>query len=261
LNSTVNKEIIDRKENSKRKKKDILQALIAATDPDAHISTASMQVRDYIHGYLVRSQGATGAALAWAVYLLTQHRPTEKKMMEEIDRVCGDKPPTSASLKQLTYTRQIIMETFRLYPPVPLFTRGCGQSVSLDDKSFPADTLFVIPVYGVHHSEKYWDDPERFDVDRHKDSEDTKFGWTKTNFSYLPFGGGPESAFCFHLAVTQLVVALVLLHQNFSFSFEEQRPPEIRGAGSIRPKDGILVQIHTRNKRPAKAAQPSVESF
>jgi len=120
----------------------------------------------------------------------------------------------------------------------------------------------VIPVYGVHHSEKFWEDPERFDVDRHKDSETSG---TKQNFSYLPFGGGPESAFCFHLAVTQLVVALVMLHQTFSFSYDEELPaPVIRGAGSIRPKDGILTQIHTRTRRAPshqKLEQASLDSF
>lgn len=50
------------------------------------------------------------------------------------------------------------------------------------------DTPIIIPVYALHHDEKYFPNPERFDPDRflpeNKDSI--------TKFTYLPFGDGPR---------------------------------------------------------------------
>jgi cytochrome P450 len=57
--------------------------------------------------------------MSWTFYLLSLYPSVEKKVIEEIDRVVGDREPTAALMKELKYLKQVLDETLRLYPIVP----------------------------------------------------------------------------------------------------------------------------------------------
>ncbi len=78
----------------------------------------------------------------------------------------------------------------RKYPPVQALARVCTKAYTIPETSIELDvgTAILVPVYAIHHDEKYYEDPEKFDPQR----------FTKENINqrqsgiYMPFGDGPR---------------------------------------------------------------------
>ncbi len=87
-------------------------------------------VRNEVATLFMAGHETTANTLAWAWYLLSQSPESERRLHEELDRVLGGRPPSLADLPDLPYTRAVIEETLRLYPPVPLLARADRASGS-----------------------------------------------------------------------------------------------------------------------------------
>jgi cytochrome P450 len=142
----------------------------------------------------------------------------------------------------LTYTRQVIQESMRVYPPVAMVVRQAIAPFSLGDEQVsPGDNVFV-PIYAVHHHKTLWDEPEKFDPDRFA-PDAVK---ARHRYSYLPFGAGPRicigMGFALLEAVALLATLLPAVHLHADPSF---RPtPKIRI--TMRPAEGMPMILTPR---------------
>ena len=59
----------------------------------------------------------TAVTMAWAWYLLSRHPEVDRKLRAELSEVLGGRVPTFQDLPHLRYTRMILDEALRLYPP------------------------------------------------------------------------------------------------------------------------------------------------
>ena len=95
----------------------------------------------------------------------------------------------AGQVAELTYTRQVIQEAMRVYPPVAMVVRQAIAPFSLGEEQVGVgDNVVSCRSMAVHHHKSLWDEPARFDPDR----------WTpeavraRHRYSYLPFGAGPR---------------------------------------------------------------------
>jgi len=95
---------------------DLLSLLLSVRDEEGE-PMSDRQVRDEAVTILLAGHETTALALAWAWYLLAQHPDVEAKLHEEVDRVLAGRPASASDLAALTYTRMVLAETLRLYPP------------------------------------------------------------------------------------------------------------------------------------------------
>jgi cytochrome P450 len=77
-------------------------------------------------------------------------------------------PPFSLLSLTLQYLEYVIHETLRLHPPALITTRDNSDPVTLGGYNFPARSLFFISIWALHHNERYWPDPEKFDPERYE---------------------------------------------------------------------------------------------
>jgi cytochrome P450 len=125
--------------------------------------------------------------IAWTFHLLAQNPEAEAKLHEELDRVLAGRPPTPDDLGQLRYTRNVIMESLRIYPSVPAFFRGIeGGDLKLGDQSVAKGTLLAFSPWTMHRKPELWPDPLRFDPDRWNPGQSRPH-----RYAYFPFAGGP----------------------------------------------------------------------
>ena len=61
-----------------------------------------------------------------------------------------------------------IKEVVRLYPPVPIFGRTALEDDSWEEYKIPKGTLVITSPYVIHRNPKYWEEPDKFDPERHK---------------------------------------------------------------------------------------------
>ena len=77
--------------------------------------------------------------------------------------MCGERDPQWNEIQQLTYTRMVIQETMRLFPPIWALIRIAADDDEIEGHKIKAGDKVVILAYVMHHSPRYWDAPESFD--------------------------------------------------------------------------------------------------
>lgn len=97
------------------------------------------------------------------------------------------------TLQKMKYMDQVITETLRKWPPVPMVDRICVKDYVYDDGNLKLNINkgrpITIPIYGIHHDPQYYPDPERFDPERFSDEHKDSI----VPGSFIPFGVGPRN--------------------------------------------------------------------
>ncbi|MET7426790.1 cytochrome P450 [Dactylosporangium sp. NPDC005555] len=185
---------------------DILSLLVAARDEHGAPLT-DRQVRDDVVSMFVAGTEATALTLSWLWMALDAHPDVAARVVEEVDAVVGDATPAPEHLDRLTYTRQVLQETMRLFPAGWIIPRTAAEADVIDGVPIRAGATVLVSPYVMHRLPSVWPDPHRFDPDRFGPSAPRRH-----RYVFLPFGGGPHQCLGNHLftAEAQLVVAAVL---------------------------------------------------
>ena len=219
-----------------------LAAFAAATYPDG-CRMDFRQQRDEILTLMSTGYETIGDALGWTLYLLACHPDVESQVVKELGAVLGDRVPGADDILKLSFTRQVLDESMRLYPPTWIFIR-----MALGDDTLPSGThvqknsKLYLCQYVTHRSAKYFPDPTRFDPSRFGPGEAAK----RPRFSYFPFGGGSRQCIGEHFAQLEGVTVLALLLRRFRIQLCADQNVVPRPTITLRPQHGIRGKILLR---------------
>jgi cytochrome P450 len=234
--------VISQRRRSASDGSDLLSMLLSARDEESGEAMTDEQLRVEVTTFLLAGQETTSLALTWTWYLLSQHASARRRLEEEIDTVLDGRPPEYADLANLPYTRMVIDEAMRLYPPAWGFSRQALADDELGGFHLPRGWLaFVIP-YVLHRLPEFWQDPEAFDPERFSPERSAE----RPKFVYLPFGAGPRQCIGSHFALieTQLVVAT--LAQRYRLHLVPGHRVEPWPLITLRPRFGMPMTIERR---------------
>lgn len=198
------------------------------------------QVIDEMKQYLWAGTETTALTLAWCLYLLSQHPEAADRIREEANRVCGAREPNWNEVQQLGYTRMVIQETMRLYPPIWALIRIAAGDDEIDGHKIHAGDKIVMCTYIAHHNPKYWTDPEQFDPERFSPERMKK----RVKYSYLPFAAGKRSCIGGALSQIENTLALVTLLRRFNPEYVGEVPAKIQSTVTLCAKGGLPFRIH-----------------
>lgn len=171
--------------------------------------------------FFVAGYETTSTMLTFATYELVTNPNIQHKLYEEIanmnDQLDG-KPINYESLQKLKYLDQVVCEVLRKWPPLVQIDRVCSKDYVLDDGGrvkFDVEkgSIFYFPVFGIHHDEKYYENPETFDPERFSDQRKSSI----LPETYIPFGLGPRNCIgeIFH---QKLILGFTILDFCFRLS-------------------------------------------
>jgi cytochrome P450 len=160
LDDTIHRIIAERRQ-SKIEHEDLLSLLLQAQDSAEGMS--DQQIRDEALTLFLTAFDTTSIALTWTWYLLSQNPDAETKLHEELDQVLQGRIPTVEDLSQLKYTRMVLGESMRIYPPIYLITRQALEDFEVGPYIVPADTIVLMSPYLIHHDARFRQNPEAFD--------------------------------------------------------------------------------------------------
>jgi cytochrome P450 len=228
---------------------DLLSMLLMARDPETGEGMSPRQVRDEVATIMMAGHETTANLLAWTWAMLAQHPEVEARLHEEVDRVLGGRRPAFADLAALTYTRQVIEETMRLYPPAHTISRMAVAPDRFGAVPVPAGAAITISTYATHRNPRLWPDPERFDPGRFAPDQVAR----RHRFAYIPFGGGPRICIGngFAMAEAQAIVASVA--QRWSLKLAPGHALEPVGLITLRPAGGVWVTAAPRRAQGGDA--------
>ncbi len=240
LDTTIFRMIADRRASGEDRG-DLLSMLIRATDVDGDgTGMSDAQLRDEALTIFLAGHETTANALTWTWYLLSQHDAVAARLHAEVDALGGE--PTFADLARLPYTRQVIAESMRLYPPAYAIGRRTLEPYACGAFALPAKTVVITSPYLQHHDARWFPDPERFEPDR----------WTpeqialRPKFSYFPFGAGTRICIGEQFAWTEAMLMLATLAQQWRATLVPGHPVVLQPTITLRPKHGMRMHLHRR---------------
>jgi len=186
---------------------DLLDMLLNARDEDTGQGMTDKQLRDEVITLLLAGHETTANALSWTWYLLSENPDVYHRLQAELKTILNGRIPEMDDLPNLPYTRMVIQESMRLYPPAWIISRRAESEDIVDGYRIPSKSILHLSSYVMHRNPDYWDKPEVFDPERF--CPERSIG--RPAFAYFPFGGGPRLCIGrdFAMAEAQLILATV----------------------------------------------------
>jgi cytochrome P450 len=237
----VASEIIYNRRQQQEDVGDLLSILLNAVDENEQ-GMDEKQLRDEIVTLLLAGHETSATALAWTWYLLAQHPEAQERLHAELDQVLTGHIPTVEDLPQLEYTRMVLDEAMRLYPPGWQIMRRAIQKDEIDGYRIPANSYILWSPYISHRHPDFWEKPEQF----YPEHFSTECSARRPRHAYIPFSSGPRICLGSTFAMTEAQLVLATVAQQYRVSLVPGHPIELEPHLSLRPKNGVLVSIERR---------------
>jgi len=221
---------------------DLLSMLLAARDEETGEAMSDDQLRVEVTTFLLAGQETTSLALTWTWYLLSQHPDAQRRVEEEIDTVLAGRAPEYADLVNLPFTRMVVDEALRLYPPAWIFSRQALADDQVSGYHVPRGWIVFVVPWVLHRLPALWDDPERFDPDRFSQEKSAN----RPKFAYLPFGAGPRQCIGNQFALIEAQLIVATLAQQYRLLLVPGHEVEPQPLITLRPRFGMSMIIDRR---------------
>jgi cytochrome P450 len=222
---------------------DLLTLLMKARDAETGQGLSESEIRAQIATIFTAGHETTAMAVVWAVYLLGMHPWADEAMQSERNAVLKGSDVRRPDVARLTYARQVLEETMRLYPPVHTMARQAIAEDVVAGHRVRAGTDVIISPWLLHRHRKLWQDPERFDPERFAAGREEQ----RDRFAYLPFGAGPRICIGQGFAMMEGILILTALMRRWRL--EVLNPEDIEPVGliTLRPRTGLKVRVEARS--------------
>lgn len=221
---------------------DLLERLSLARDPQTGAPMPDAVVTDNVLTFLAAGHETTGNALTWIVYLLTLFPETEADMLAELARELDGGPAPAGSLERLPFTRAVIEETMRLYPPAPFMGRQAIEADELAGEKVASGTEILIAPWVAHRHRLLWDEPDQFRPERFSPQRRGEIA----RGAYIPFGLGPRICIGMGFAMQEILAVLSIVLPRFRFALQEGADVVPRSRITLAPRDGMRMIVTPR---------------
>lgn len=221
---------------------DLLTMLLTATDPEDGRPMDDRQAIDNVITFIGAGHETTANTLCWTLYLLSEFAWADARVAEELDRVLGGRTPTAEDAGRLVYTRQVLEEAMRLYPPAPFLGREAAAADELGGHTVKPGTQILVSPWILHRHRALWDEPELFDPERFAPERREAIH----RFGYIPFGAGPRICIGMAFAMQEALLLLATMLQRHRFRVIAPETVEPHASITLRPRGGLKVRIEPR---------------
>ena len=221
---------------------DLVSMLLAARDPEnpTEPGMSDAQIRDEAMTIFLAGHETTANAMAWTWYLLGKSPAVEAKLHDELARVLDGRTPAVEDVPKLEYTRAIVAESMRLFPPAWTMGRRAIEKHTIDGHTIEPGALVIISQWIAHHDARWWEGPEEFRPARWLASADGSRepgagNKSRPKYAYFPFGGGSRICIGESFAWTEAILLLATIAQKWRFAAGSE--PVMEPRITLRPKD------------------------
>ena len=217
---------------------DILGMLMEARDQKSGEAMPDRQLVNEIKTLIVAGHETTASTLSWTWYLLSRHPEVEEKLSHEIDYLAVSEYPRIDEVMKFAYTRQVIDEAMRLYPPGWLMTRKARKEDLLGEYFVPAATEIYVSPYFIQRNPKLWVEPDRFNPDRF----DPSHSKDRHPLATLPFSAGPRNCIGEVFARIEMQIHLMTIARHLRLRPIDEDSPELDIGVNLRSKHDLMMK-------------------
>ncbi len=237
-------QLAKRRQVEKTEHFDFLQMLIDARDKETGNAMSERELVDEAMTLIVAGHETTASALNWTWYLLSQNREAEALLHAEIDAAGEKSEPSLSDMESLSYTKNVVDEALRLYPPGWMLSRRTIAPDVLSGYDVPAGTDVLLSPYLLHRHPRYWKDPGAFRPERFDAAHESE----RPRFAYMPFAAGPRHCIGETLALYEMYMHLYKVARRYRLTYVPDRPLELEAHINLRTKYPLLMKLESRSK-------------
>ncbi|KAG5332275.1 C4G15 protein, partial [Acromyrmex heyeri] len=205
------------------------------------------EIWEEVNTIMFEGHDTTAAGSSFALCVLGNHPDIQARVHEELDTIFGDsnRQCTFQDTIEMKYLERVIMETLRLFPPVPIIARRLNEDVKIVTGNYvlPKSATVVIAQYQIHRLEKYYSNPTVFNPDNFLPENIQK----RHYYAYIPFSAGPRSCVGRKFAMLKLKVMLSTILRNYRIISETPEKDFLLRADIILKRhDGFKIKIEPR---------------
>jgi len=215
---------------------------LLATDPDTGAPLAPARLADQVATMIAAGHATTAIALFWALFVTASAPSVQERIAAEVASLDLGPERAAAALPQLVYTRAVIHETLRLYPPALSIVRQARRPDNAAGVAIPRGAVVMMAPWVLHRHHRLWREPEAFDPTRFLAE-----AVPPARFAYLPFGAGPRVCIGAQFALTEAVLVLARMVQAFRIERADDRIVKPVAAITIRPDSSPPFVLHRRD--------------
>jgi cytochrome P450 len=221
---------------------DLFSALFSARDPETGKTLGAREIEGNVSTLIGAGSDTVAVALTWSIFLLSQTLHVREAVEAEVDAILKDGVLTADSLGKLVWTRAVIEESMRLYPPAPLIGRMTRAEEMLGGERYPAGTAILISPWVLHRHARLWCEPDMFDPERFLPGRREHI----PRYAYLPFGAGPRVCLGMGFAMQEAVVVLATLIKHLRFERSDDYLIRLRQCITLQTDAPLLMRIKSR---------------
>lgn len=221
---------------------DFLGIMLAARDKETGAAMQDKELIDEVMTLIVAGSETSATTMNWTWYAIAQYPEIATQFYAEIDAASYFVSPSFEHIAELTYTRQIVEEALRIYPPVWLYTRKAIGDDTLGAFNIPAGADIFISPYYLHRNSAFWPDPDRFDPTRFSEAAVK----ARHKLAYIPFSAGPRRCIGDFFGIVEAQMHFGLMGRHFNMEYFGTTPPPLAPEVNLRSKQPLLMRITKR---------------
>ncbi|XP_066271325.1 steroid 17-alpha-hydroxylase/17,20 lyase-like [Branchiostoma lanceolatum] len=188
--------------------------------------------------------------LRWILLFLVHYPEVQGRIQREMHQVlCANDPVRLCDRERLPYLEATIREVLRMRPVAPLaIPHKTIRDTSVGDFDVPQGTRVMFNLWAIHHDERHWTDPAKFNPDRFLD---TKTGQLLRGGSFLPFLAGCRGCLGESMAKAELFLFTARILRDFRLELPAgASPPSLQGRyGVVMAPDRYSICFRPREEQ------------
>jgi unspecific monooxygenase len=218
--------------------RDLFDLMGAARDPESGVAFTDEQLGDQVATMILAGHETTATALFWSLYLLALDPLTQDQLATEVQ---GATVNGALDIERLKFTRAVVDETMRLYPPAFLIARAAAAADTIAGMAVRKNDIVLVAPWLLHRHEKLWRDPNAFIPARFMPPSPAP-----DRFAYLPFGVGARVCIGAHFALVEATLALARMIGAFRITLLDKEPVMPIGVVTTQPDRSPMFMIAAR---------------
>lgn len=206
------------------------------------------EIKEEVDTIMFEGHDTTAAGSSFVLCLLGIHQDIQTKVYAELKAIFGDsdREATFADTLEMKYLERVIMESLRMYPPVPVIARKIKEDVRLVSENYtlPAGATVVVATLKIHRRPDIYKNPDRFNPDNFL-PENTQ---NRHYYSFIPFSAGPRSCVGRKYAMLKLKVLISTILRNYRIKSKLTEDDfKLQADIILKRTDGFRIEIEPRN--------------
>ena len=221
---------------------DFLSMLMLVEDKVTHQRMTEKEILDEVKTLIMAAHETTAATTNWIWYFLSKYEDVSATILNEIEQI-EDDFPNFEELDKLSYTKQVIDEVLRLYPPVWLLSREVVTNTELGEYQLTSGTNVFISPYYIHRHRDYWSQPTDFYPYRFNAANMKNIN----RYTYIPFSMGQRRCIGEIFGIIEMKIHIAYVCRHLKLKYIDEKPIRLEALINLRTEDDFFMQVSVRH--------------